>query len=85
MFTYELCLSLRLVRDGVANHPGVGEGEGGDQSLGQAGGERGGLSLGNWSGGGEKSQEEQVGETGAESHDGCEAVLELTEIWRTFI
>ena len=37
MFTYELCLSLRLVRDGVANHPGVDEGEGGDQSLGQAG------------------------------------------------
>ena len=35
--TYELCLSLRLLRDGVANHTGVDEGEGCDQSLGKAG------------------------------------------------
>lgn len=36
-FTYELSLRLRLVGDGVANDAGVYEGEGGDQSLGQAG------------------------------------------------
>ena len=35
--TYELCLCLRLVGDGVANHPGVHEGEGRYEALGQAG------------------------------------------------
>ena len=71
VFTYELGLCLRLLSDGVPDHPGVHEGEGRDESLGEAGGQGGGLGLGDRGGGGEESQEKEIREAGSESHGGC--------------
>ena len=38
--TYQLSLGLALVVDGVPDHAGVDEGEGRDEALGEASGER---------------------------------------------